>query len=87
MTKRGRRASLIPMRTLKDVPLPAALIERVDARLHDPVTGRPAYGARAALIARLLSEWCDRTPVHPSFEPPLDLESLVSTPSDNGVDN
>jgi hypothetical protein len=36
------------------VSLPLALLAEVDLFLHDPDTGKPAYGARSQLIASLL---------------------------------
>lgn len=74
---RGRRPSLIPSRTVQ-VPIPTSVLEAVDARLYDPRTGKPVWGARASLITRLLAEWVERTPVNPRLEGPRpDLESLL----------
>lgn len=80
----GKRPSLIPHRTI-EVELPTDLIEAVDARLYDPRTGKPKYGARPALITRLLSEWVGATPLHPRVEELLnaktssDLNDLLAT--------
>lgn len=39
------------------VSLPASLLAQVDIHFFDPVTGKPRYGARSALIERLLRKW------------------------------
>jgi hypothetical protein len=41
------------------VQIPKSIDDEVDARLSDPLTGGPAYGARSRLVAGLLREWLD----------------------------
>ncbi len=36
------------------ITLPKPLAAQVNKLLHDPITGKPVYGGRAALITRLL---------------------------------
>lgn len=40
------------------VMIPAKLMRRVDAHLTDPITGKPAYGSRARIVAQALEAWC-----------------------------
>lgn len=69
--------TLVPTRYIElRVPLP--LLAQVDARLYDPVLGKPGYGQRAALIVRLFQEWVDRTPLHPTLEESQKTSTLAS---------
>lgn len=39
------------------IHIPATLAGRVEHRLLDPVSGKPAYGARNKLLTELLEKW------------------------------
>lgn len=78
----GKR-SMLETRLI-EVPLPTTLVEEVDVRLFDPVLGKAGYGARAALITRLLKDWVNSTPANPKVEAfireksTLSIEELIS---------
>lgn len=40
--------------------LTPAIANAVEEALHDPLTGKPQYGARAKLVTKLLAEWLER---------------------------
>lgn len=54
------------------VPLPATLAGSVEARLMNPVTGKPRYGERSKLIAFLLAEWLAAMGTKVEVDPPSD---------------
>lgn len=56
MAQRGRKPSAI-RRTRLEVPIDERILSKVDLFLTNPETGKPAYGARRALIERLLRQW------------------------------
>lgn len=62
----SRRSSFIIKRKVEHL-LPVDLLQEVDYRLFDPKFNRRSYGALSTLIERLLSEWVQRTPLHPKF--------------------
>jgi hypothetical protein len=40
--------------------LPSSLADEVELLLIDPLRGKPAFGARSALVVSLLREWIDK---------------------------
>lgn len=59
-----RKRNIVPS-TAIDVQVPSHILRAVDDRLFDPRLGKPAYGARSDLIARLLADWLERNPLNP----------------------
>lgn len=47
------------------VNIPETIAAKVALILHDPVRGKPAHGARSALITQLLTEWLRTHDVNP----------------------
>ena len=41
------------------VSIPALLLARLDLHFYDPALGKPEYGTRSQLIAKLLKEWLE----------------------------
>ena len=56
MAKRGRKPLLIPTIDWK-CQIPVDVATKVDLFLLDPLTGRPVYGSRSALVTSLLRAW------------------------------
>jgi metal-responsive CopG/Arc/MetJ family transcriptional regulator len=56
---RGRRARIDkPVRW--EVSLPTSLAAEVELHIFDPVRRTQAFGARSALVSRLLREWLEQ---------------------------
>ena len=53
---RGRRPHTIPKRLFRG-RIPEPLADEVDLLLLNPTTGTVAFGARSALLTRLLRRW------------------------------
>ena len=53
---KGKRARLDKPREWK-LSLPSSVAIPVELLLSNPLTGKPAHGARARLITKLLREW------------------------------
>jgi Arc/MetJ-type ribon-helix-helix transcriptional regulator len=56
---RGRRAR-IDRPTRWEVSIPVSLAAEIELHIFDPVRRSEAFGARSALIQRLLREWLDK---------------------------
>ena len=39
------------------ISIPRILAEKVEARIHDPFSGRPMYGYRSRLVVAMLQTW------------------------------
>lgn len=63
MAKRGRKSLVVPT-ILWSCRIPVDVAAKVDLLLHDPLRGVPEYGARSALVSRLLREWLDSHGAH-----------------------
>lgn len=56
---RGRRPRVDPP-TQWEISLPTSLVVEVELHILDPVRRTHAFGARSALVQRLLREWLDK---------------------------
>lgn len=56
---RGRKAHADPP-VKYVISVPSTLSAKVELLLFDPVTQKPLYGGRSALITQLLREWVER---------------------------
>lgn len=59
MCPRGRRARL-DAPTRWEVSIPTSLAAEIELYILDPVRRTQAFGARSALVQRLLREWLER---------------------------
>jgi metal-responsive CopG/Arc/MetJ family transcriptional regulator len=59
MATRGRKPHADPPVDVM-VSLPTTLNAKLELLLYDPLTGKPRYGGRSALIQQLIREWVEK---------------------------
>lgn len=67
MAKVGRKPHSDPPVFWK-VSIPKSISDQIEILFADPVTGAVQYGARAALVQELLTEWLRKKQRQPSLE-------------------
>lgn len=76
MSRRGRPSHMTPTVEWKcHIPIDVAV--KIDMINLDPVRGTPAYGARSALVTRLLREYLDTLAKSPENG---DVKSSINLP-------
>ena len=69
------------------VSIPTRLLGELELKLYDPGLGKATYGARSALIVKLLQEWLDkekedeRAANGPHFHDPIDPDGNAYDPN------
>lgn len=69
MAKPGRKAFVVPTTPWK-ISIPVPLAAEIELRLFDPKTGVVEYGARSALVERLLRQWIEQQKHNPTTPTP-----------------
>lgn len=64
MATQGRPRSQ-ELRAEMKLSLKASTVARVDLQLMDPLTRKPKYGARSALVESLLEDWLSKNETPP----------------------
>jgi hypothetical protein len=84
MSKVGRPQNTIPTIEWKcHISIPVAA--KVDAFLLDPVSLKPRYGARSALVTQLLVQWLNTKGVNPYKETASD-EKAKANPAEKAAE-
>lgn len=79
--KVGRPANTIPTVEWKS-HIPTPIAAKVDIFLLDPVSLKPRYGARSALVTQLLIQWLSTKGVNNPLKENPNAETSASSPEE-----
>lgn len=76
MAKGGRKYNPEPSKAWK-IHLPASVAGAVEFQLMSPITGKPTYGTRGALIEALLRKWLSEQRIEAVVDAPATDPSIT----------